>query len=199
MESINLDKYIKDQIEHSCRVKQSILDDVDLLAKIKDVSLTFIETYKKGGKVLIAGNGGSAADAQHIAGELVNKFYFDRPGLPAISFTTDTSIMTAISNDYGFEHVFERQVQANGIPGDIFLGFSTSGNSKNILLALEACKRKGITTVTLTGGNGGKISGNSDYCIIVPSDETPRIQESHIMIGHIICSVVEKALFGSGI
>lgn len=165
---------------------------------IQMVSRKAIETYQNHNKILIAGNGGSAADAQHIAGEFVSKFYFDRPGLASIALTTDSSILTAIGNDYGYEYLFARQVQANGVHGDMFIGISTSGNSKNIIKAINECKDKGILTVGLTGQDGGKVSEICDYCIKVPSSETPRIQESHILIGHIICSVVEEALFGKG-
>ena len=153
-------------------------------------------SYKRGNKTLIAGNGGSAADAQHIAGELVSKLYFDRPGLPSIALTTDSSIMTAIGNDYGYEKLFARQIKANGINGDIFIGISTSGNSSNIVEALTTCKNIGLTTVGLTGQNSCKMDDFCDYCIKVPSNDTPRIQESHILIAHIICSVVEEAMFG---
>jgi D-sedoheptulose 7-phosphate isomerase len=165
---------------------------------ILEVSGKAVEVYRNGNKTLIAGNGGSAADAQHIAGEFVSRFYFDRPGIPSIALTTDTSILTAIGNDYGYEKLFSRQIEANGVKGDMFIGISTSGNSKNIIEALNACKEKGIITVGLTGETGGKMATLCDYCIKVPSNETPRIQESHILIGHIICAVVEEALFGKG-
>lgn len=187
--------YIREEITKSKYVKELILEDDAILAEIKNIASEIIEAYKKEKKLLVAGNGGSAADAQHIAGELVSKFYFDRPGLPAIALTTDTSIITAIGNDYGYEKLFERQIQANGVEGDVFIGITTSGNSPNIIKALEECKRKNITTVGLTGETGGKIADICDYCIKVPSKETPRIQEAHIMIGHIICAIVEKELF----
>lgn len=135
---------------------------------------------------------------QHIAGEFVSRFYFDRPGLASIALTTDSSILTAIGNDYGFERLFSRQVEANGVKGDMFIGISTSGNSKNIIEALKTCKENGIVTVGLTGASGGEMAALCDYCIKVPSQETPRIQEAHILIGHIICSVVEEELFGKG-
>lgn len=191
-------EYIQAQIAESVRVKQDILQNEELVLLIKKISLTVIQGYRSGNKVLIAGNGGSAADAQHIAGEFVSRFYFDRPGLPAIALTTDTSILTAIGNDYGYENLFARQLQANGCKGDVFIGISTSGNSPNILKSLEICKEKGIISVGLTGETGGKMKDACDYCIKVPSMETPRIQEAHIMIGHIICAVVEEAIFGKG-
>ncbi len=198
MESIGVDKFINNQIEKSIQIKQYVLDSEELLYLIKEVSIIAVKAYKKGNKILIAGNGGSAADAQHIAGELVNKFYFDRSGLPAIALSTDTSVLTAISNDYGFDRIFARQIQANGVAGDLFLGISTSGDSSNIILALEECKRKGIITVGLTGQSGGRMSDMCDYCIKIPSEETPRVQEAHIMVGHIICSIIEEDIFGRG-
>lgn len=157
-----------------------------------------IKSYKNGNKTLIAGNGGSAADAQHLTGELVSRFYFDRPGLPAIALTTDTSILTAIGNDYGYERIFARQIEANSNKGDVFIGISTSGNSKNILEALKVCKEKEVLTVGMTGETGGIMAALCDYCIKVRSSETPRIQEAHIMVGHIICSLIEESLFGKG-
>lgn len=193
-----LEQYITHQVENSISVKQQLLNNIDLMGLIKEVALVATEVYRKGNKTLIAGNGGSAADAQHIAGEFVSKFYFDRPGIPSVALTTDTSILTAIGNDYGYEKLFARQVQANGVKGDLFIGISTSGNSKNILEALKECKDKGIITVGLTGENGGEMATLCDYCIKVPSNETPRVQESHILIGHIICAVVEESIFGKG-
>lgn len=193
-----IQKYISDQVKKSIKVKQQLLENRKLIDLIKEVSLKCVEVYKNGNKTLIAGNGGSAADAQHIAGEFVSRFYFDRPGLASLALTTDTSIMTAIGNDYGYEKLFSRQVQANGVKGDMFIGISTSGNSANVIEALKECKEKGIITVGLTGEKGGKMAEMCDYCIKVPSNETPRIQEAHILIGHIICAVVEEAIFGKG-
>ncbi|MBK1992316.1 D-sedoheptulose 7-phosphate isomerase [Campylobacter sp. 2018MI35] len=190
--------YIKKYFEESIDTKEQILKDEDLLNLIKKVALEIIKAYKNGNKTLLAGNGGSAADAQHIAGELVSRFYFDRPGLASIALTTDTSILTAIGNDYGYEKVFSRQLEAQGLKGDIFIGISTSGNSVNILKALEICKEKGIISVGLTGKSGGKMNDLCDYCIKVPSNCTPRIQESHILIAHILCAIVEEELFGKG-
>lgn len=191
-------EFLSKQVKESYEVKKSILDNKELMNLIQEVSNKAVEIYKNGNKTLIAGNGGSAADAQHIAGEFVSKFYFDRPGLASIALTTDTSIITAIGNDYGYEKIFSRQIEANGISGDMFIGISTSGNSTNVLEALKACKEKGIVTVGLTGQKGGKMNELCDYCIKVPSNETPRIQESHILVGHIICAVVEEELFGKG-
>jgi len=189
-------KTIIEQIEKSIAVKQRLLADGELLNQIERASQVITEAYQKGFKTLLAGNGGSAADAQHIAGEFVSRFYFDRPGLASIALTTDTSVMTAIGNDYGFDRLFERQVQAQGVGGDVFIGISTSGNSENIVKALTICKEKGIFSIGLTGAGGGKMEALCDICIKVPSEETPRIQESHILIGHIICCLVEENLFG---
>ncbi len=193
-----INEYISNQVKKSIDVKQKLLDSQELMNLVQEVALKCVEVYKNGNKTLIAGNGGSAADAQHIAGEFVSRFYFDRPGLASIALTTDTSIITAIGNDYGYEKLFSRQVQANGVKGDIFIGISTSGNSANVIEALKECKEKGIITVGLTGEKGGKMSEMCDYCIRVPSNETPRVQEAHILIGHIICAVVEEAIFGKG-
>ncbi|GAB6120613.1 D-sedoheptulose-7-phosphate isomerase [Dysgonomonas termitidis] len=184
------------QIENSISVKEAILTDITLLKNIQDAAGMITDAYKQGGKTLLAGNGGSAADAQHIAGEFVSRFYFDRPGIPSIALSTDTSILTAIGNDYGFDRLFERQVQAHAQAADVFIGITTSGNSENIVRALMACKEKGIKSVILTGKRGGRVSEICDICLKVPSDETPRIQESHILIGHIICCIVEEELFG---
>lgn len=193
-----IDKYIKNEIQKSIKTKKKILEDIDLLESIKKASKLCIECFENDKKIMLAGNGGSAADAQHIAGELVSKFYFDRAGLNAISLTTDTSILTAIGNDYGYEKLFERQIQANGAREDLFIGISTSGNSRNIIFALEECKRKGIKTVGLTGQKESKMDELCDVTIKVPSSSTPNIQESHIMIGHIICAIIEEEIFGKG-
>ncbi|EKO0227165.1 D-sedoheptulose 7-phosphate isomerase [Campylobacter jejuni] len=194
----NLNSYIKEHFQESILVKEQILKDENLITLIKNASLEVIKAYKNGNKTLLAGNGGSAADAQHIAGEFVSRFYFDRPGIASIALTTDTSILTAIGNDYGYENLFARQVQAQGVRGDVFIGISTSGNSKNILKALELCKQKEIISIGLSGANGRAMNELCDYCIKVPSTCTPRIQESHILIGHIICAIVEEELFGKG-
>ncbi|ENU8484379.1 D-sedoheptulose 7-phosphate isomerase [Campylobacter jejuni] len=194
----NLNSYIKEHFTDSILVKEQILKDENLITLIKNASLEVIKAYRNGNKTLLAGNGGSAADAQHIAGEFVSRFYFDRPGIASIALTTDTSILTAIGNDYGYENLFARQVQAQGVKGDIFIGISTSGNSKNILKALDLCKQKGIISIGLSGASGGDMNELCDYCIKVPSTCTPRIQEAHILIGHIICAITEEELFGKG-
>lgn len=162
---------------------------------IRELSEVIINCLKNEGKVLLAGNGGSAADAQHIAGEFVSRFLFDRPGLPAIAITTDTSIMTAIGNDYGYERLFARQLQALGREGDVFIAISTSGNSPNILEAINEAREKGITVIGFTGAKGGKMKTLCDYCFCAPSDMTPHIQEAHITVGHLICCLVEEVIF----
>lgn len=187
---------IESQINSSIEVKKALLNEKELIQQIDNVILLIIDAYNKGNKILVAGNGGSAADAQHFAGELVARFYFDRPGIPAIALSTDSSVMTAIGNDYGFDRLFSRQIEALGVKGDIFIGISTSGDSPNILKALTVSKDKGLTTIGLTGHSGGQMGRLCDICLKVPSQVTPRIQESHILIGHIICYLVEQQLFG---
>ena len=183
-------------IEESISVKKKILEDMELVNTINQVADACVAAYRQGNRVLLAGNGGSAADAQHLAAEFVGRYAFDRPGLPSLAFTTDTSMLTAIGNDYGFDQIFCRQLEANGSKGDVFIGISTSGNSPNVNAALKKSREMDITTVGLTGQSGGGMSSLCDYCIQVPSMSTPRIQESHIMLGHIICGLVEEALFG---
>ena len=193
---MNVEQCIADQIRASISTKQAILSDKGLMRNIAAAAQMIVDAYEQGKKTLLAGNGGSAADAQHIAGEFVSKFYFDRPGIASIALTTDTSIITAIGNDYGYDQLFSRQIQAQGSAGDVFIGISTSGNSANLVEALRMCGQKGIKTIGLTGFTGGEMDSMCDLCIKVPSGETPRIQESHILIGHIICCIVEEKLFG---
>jgi D-sedoheptulose 7-phosphate isomerase len=163
------------------------------------VSKKCVELYKIGKKTILAGNGGSAADAQHIAAEMVGRYGFDRPSLPSLALTTDTSALTAIGNDYGYDQVFSRQIEGMGQDGDVFIGISTSGNSKNIINAFKSAKKKNIITVALTGRDGGEMAKIADIALIVPSNSTPRIQESHILIGHIICDIIEKEIFSDGV
>ena len=193
---MNVEQCIADQIRASISTKQAILSDKGLMRNIAAAAQMIVDAYEQGKKTLLAGNGGSAADAQHIAGEFVSKFYFDRPGIASIALTTDTSIITAIGNDYGYDKLFSRQIQAQGSAGDVFIGISTSGNSANLVEALRMCGQKGIKTIGLTGFTGGEMDSMCDLCIKVPSGETPRIQESHILIGHIICCIVEEKLLG---
>ena len=187
--------FIHSQIENSLKIKQLILKDKDFQLMIDKASSVCCEALRSNNKIFFAGNGGSAADAQHLAGELVNRFGFERPGLAAIALTTDTSIITSIANDYGFDMLFSRQVQALGKKGDVFIALSTSGNSANIINGLNESKKIGLKTIGLTGISGGKMASICDICLKVPSDETPRIQEAHILIGHIICSIIENSLF----
>lgn len=191
--------YIKDQIKKSYETKQAIYENEELLNKIAEVCRACVELYKGKNKTILAGNGGSAADAQHIAAELVGRYGFDRPSIPSLALTTDTSNLTAIGNDYGYDKVFSRQLEGMGQEGDIFFGISTSGNSKNIINAFEVAKQKGIKTVALVGRDGGEMAKMADIALVVPSDSTPRIQESHILIGHIICDIIEKEIFGDGV
>jgi len=191
--------YIKDQIKKSFETKQAIYQNEELLNKIVEVCKLCVELYKGKNKTILAGNGGSAADAQHIAAELVGRYGFDRPSIPSLALTTDTSCLTAIGNDYGYDKIFSRQLEGMGQSGDIFIGISTSGNSKNIINAFEVAKEKGIKTIALVGRDGGEMAKIADIALVVPSDSTPRIQESHILIGHIICDIIEKEIFGKGV
>lgn len=189
-------KAIKDHVLASISVKQAILSDETFLDQLMAVCKLCVEAYRSGNKVILAGNGGSAADAQHIAAEFVSRFRFDRPGLPSLSLSTDTSMLTAIGNDYGYEKLFARQLQANGSKGDVFIGITTSGTSKNVVEAIKVCPELGIASVVFTGKTGGIVKGLTDYALCVPHDATALIQEAHIMMGHIICGFVEDSLFG---
>jgi D-sedoheptulose 7-phosphate isomerase len=187
--------FIEKELAKLASLIADIQADKALLNQVVECAETIVETLRKGGKVLIAGNGGSAADAQHIAGEFVSRFHYDRPGLAAIALTTDTSILTAIGNDYGYDRLFSRQVQALGREGDVFIGITTSGNSANVLEALKTANDAGLKTIGLTGVTGGKMADMCDITLRMPSPETPKIQEGHIAIGHIICGLVEAAMF----
>ena len=192
-------KYIKNQIKESYETKQAIYENNDLLDNIVKVAQKCVALYKTDKKTILAGNGGSAADAQHIAAELVGRYGFDRPSIPSLALTTDTSNLTAIGNDYGYEQIFSRQLEGMGQDGDIFIGISTSGNSENIVKAFESAKKKNILTIALTGRDGGLMAKMADISLIVPSNSTPRIQESHILIGHILCDIIEKEIFADGV
>ena len=170
--------------------------DTHLLETIEAIVNCCTNCLASGNKLLLAGNGGSAADAQHIAGEYISRFMFDRPGLPAIALTTDTSVITSISNDYGYEYVFQRQIEALATSGDIFIAYSTSGNSSNIVKSLQKAQSKNVITVGMTGNTNGSMVDFCDYIIKIPSASTPRIQEGHAIIGHYICEQVEKNIFG---
>ncbi len=192
---MNREAAIKSQIEESIRLKKYLAANIEVLMSIAD---ELVRGFRTGNKVLLFGNGGSAADAQHIASELAGRFYRNREPLPAIALTTNTSSLTAIANDYGYETVFARQLQGLVKKGDVVIGVSTSGNSPNVLLAIEEAKRRGAVTIAFTG-KGGKLKELVDYVLSIPSDDTPRIQEAHITAGHIICYLVEKELFGEHI
>jgi D-sedoheptulose 7-phosphate isomerase len=172
-----------------------LLTDNHINFEINEICNLAVNALKNGNKILIAGNGGSAADAQHFAGELVSRFYYDRKAMAAIALTTDTSILTAIGNDYGYEKIFSRQIEAIGRAGDIFIAISTSGNSKNLISAAIECKKMGISVVGLTGETGGDLFQHCDKSIRVPSKSTPRIQECHLMIEHVICANIEESMF----
>ena len=182
---------IEQHIHQSIDTKQQILASDDFMAAIENAANLCKEAISNGNKVLIAGNGGSAADAQHIAAELVGRFEAERASMPSIALTTDTSALTAIANDYGYDRVFSRQLEGLGQSGDVFIGISTSGNSANVIKAVEVAKEKQIKTILFTGGTGGKLQDMCDLTLCVPSSRTATIQESHIMIGHIICALIE--------
>lgn len=190
-------EYIAEQITEANRVMSAMRTDDALFAAVEGAAAACIKCLRAGGKILLAGNGGSAADAQHIAGEFVSRFAFDRPGLAAVALTTDTSILTAIGNDYGFDKLFSRQVQALGNAEDVFICYSTSGNSPNILRALEEARKQRLVSVGLTGSRGGPMRELCDHLMAVPCSDTPKIQEGHLVLGHILCGLVERAMFPS--
>jgi D-sedoheptulose 7-phosphate isomerase len=187
--------YISAQINEAQQVMSAMLADSDFISTVQKAAIACITCLQNGGKILLAGNGGSAADAQHIAGEFVSRFAFDRPGLPAIALTTDSSILTAIGNDYGYEKLFARQVQAHGNAGDVFIGYSTSGTSANIIRAFEESRTRDLTCIGFTGNRGGPMKQLCDYLVEIPSSDTPKVQEGHLVVGHILCGLVERAIF----
>jgi D-sedoheptulose 7-phosphate isomerase len=186
---------IRKSIENSVSVKNKILENAALLSVIEEAAEEIISSLRKDGKILFCGNGGSAADAQHLAAELSGRFYYDRDPLPAEALHVNTSYLTAVANDYGYDEVFSRMIKGSGKKGDVLVGLSTSGNSGNIIKAMETAKASGMLTIGFTGETGGKMKDLCHYLINVPSQDTPRIQEAHIMIGHIICELVESTLF----
>jgi len=187
--------YISGQILETQRILSAMLEDDTMFARLEAAVQACITALNNNGKILLAGNGGSAADAQHIAGEFVSRFAFDRPGLPAIALTTDSSILTAIGNDYGYEKLFARQIQTHGQKGDIFIAYSTSGSSLNVISALREAKSRGLVCIGMTGNRGGPMQDLCNHYLEVPSADTPKIQEVHSVLGHIICGLVEHALF----
>ena len=190
-----LTEAIAGQLHETADTLRAMSEDTALHAAMAQVASACIAALRNGNKILFAGNGGSAADAQHLAGELVSRFNYDRPGLAAFSLSTDTSVLTAIGNDYGYEHLFARQIEAIGHAGDILFAISTSGRSPNILNAVRVAREKGLVAVGLTGRGGGELPALCDHCLRTPSDSTPRIQEGHITIGHTICYLIEQQLF----
>lgn len=190
-----MNNYINNYISESIETKQKILSDKDFISQIEKIVSIIVNAYKNEKKVLVAGNGGSAADAQHIVAELVSKFSLDRPALNAIALTTNTSILTAVGNDYCHDYIFSRQIEAYGNNGDIFIAISTSGNSKNIIKAIETAKNKNLCVIGLTGSSSCEMDKLCDYILKVPSIKTPIIQESHIMLGHVLCGLIESKMF----
>jgi len=191
----DFEQRVSRSIKASIAAKERLLGSDEVVSIIARVSETMVDALEKGNKVLLFGNGGSAADAQHIAAEFVGRFAFDRPALPALALSVNTSCLTAIGNDYGFDVVFSRQLEALAREGDVAIGISTSGNSPNVLRAMAVARKMGLHTVAFTGCTGGKLKGAVDHCICAPSDQTPRIQECHILIGHIISELVEQTIF----
>jgi D-sedoheptulose 7-phosphate isomerase len=187
------EEIIRDALNASILVKQALIQQS--VAVIQEMANQIIGAYERGGKLALFGNGGSAADAQHVAGELVNRFLFDRPALPAIALTTDSSILTCVGNDSTFDQIFARQVEALVNPEDVAVGISTSGNSANVLAGVKAAREKGAFTIGLSGQHGGRLKDSVDLCLLVPSESTPRIQEAHITVLHVVCQLVEQSLF----
>ncbi|MCC6279238.1 MAG: D-sedoheptulose 7-phosphate isomerase [Saprospiraceae bacterium] len=193
-----MNKIIGASIAASIAVKQTILADLAFQQKIEQAAQSCIQTFRSGGKVLFCGNGGSAADAQHIAAELSGRFYTDRPPLYAEALHVNSSYVTAVANDYGYDEVYARMLQAAGRPGDVLVAISTSGNSPNIVKTIDVAKQQGMTIIGMTGASGGKMRDLCTILLNVPSSDTPRIQESHILIGHIICQIIESEMFEEG-
>ena len=192
---MNSNDFIQRYIKDSTASLSKMSSDTQLMSEVTNIADECLSRLQKGKKLLFAGNGGSAADCQHMAGEYVSRFLFNRDGLPAIALTTDSSILTAIGNDYGFENLFSRQVEALGASGDLLFCYSTSGNSENILKAIEAAKKMKICVAGMTGFNKGKMDDMCDYLIQIPSSHTPNIQEGHLIAGHAICCAVEQQIF----
>jgi D-sedoheptulose 7-phosphate isomerase len=189
---------VTERLRESIEVKQALLRSEEFLTLVAEVARVIAKSLRRSGRVFFFGNGGSAADAQHLAAELVGRYLRERPGLPGLALTTNASCLTAIGNDYGYDLVFARQLQAIGSAGDVAVGISTSGKSTNVLRAIETAKEKGLITVGMTGADGGKLKHLVDYCLCVTSEQTARIQEAHILIGHILCEIVEEELFNDG-
>jgi D-sedoheptulose 7-phosphate isomerase len=192
-----MDQIIAESLKHSIAAKQALADTQ--MGAIKQLAQWMIDAIKRGNKLMIFGNGGSAADAQHMAAEFVNRFLIDRPPLAAMALTTDSSVLTSVGNDFSFDDIFSKQIRALGKEGDLALGISTSGNSPNVIRAVEAAKALGMQTAVLTGKDGGRLIGLADVTINVPSPLTPAIQEAHIWVEHLLCQIVDEALYGRGV
>ena len=192
---LDFEQRVSQSIHESIAVKERLLASAEIISMVAMAGEVLVAALTRGNKALLFGNGGSAADAHHIAAEFVGRFAFDRPALPALALSENSSSLTAIGNDYGFDVVFSRQIEALGRPGDVAIGISTSGNSRNVLKAMSAAKKIGMRTIALTGYPGGELKMAADHCICVPSNETPRIQECHILIGHILSDLVERTIF----
>ena len=188
-------EFIREKIRNSIDLKTSLLSDEGLLQTVSDITGEIVKCYKNGGKVLWCGNGGSAADSQHLAAELSGRFYYDRPPLSSEALHVNTSYITAVANDYSYDIIYSRLVEASGKKGDVLIGLSTSGNSANVVKALEKAREMGIVTVGFTGRGGGKMAPLCDHLVCIPSTDTPRIQECHMLLGHSICEMVEMRLF----
>lgn len=195
---IEMTGLVREKLDEGCAVMQAVCEDSALHAVLAEAAAATAEALKAGLKLMVAGNGGSAADAQHLAAEFISRLVEDRPAMRAIALTTDTSILTAVGNDYGYEQIFARQIEGLGQAGDVFMGISTSGNSPNILRALELCRSMGIATIGLTGGSGGKMQPLCDYLIVIPSRVTMYIQQAQLALEHIFCMMVERHYFGAG-
>lgn len=191
----NFEESVNRSVQSSIATHEKLLHSSEVISTVAAASQQMTEALRRGDKVLLFGNGGSAADAQHIAAELVGRFAFDRRALPALALSVNSSCVTAIGNDYGFAQLFSRQIEALGRRGDVAIGISTSGNSQNVINGLMKAKEMGLHTIALSGNTGGKLRNIADYCICAPSDETPRIQECHILVGHIFSELVERAIF----
>jgi D-sedoheptulose 7-phosphate isomerase len=188
--------YIREEVTKTIEVMNAILNDTALMATVENIAKACAASVRNGGKVMFCGNGGSAGDSQHLAAEMVGKLVFDRPAMAGLALTTDTSALTAVGNDFGYEHVFSRQVDGLGRSGDVLIGISTSGGSKNVIKAMEVAKAKGITTIALTGAKRGPMADLADHWLSIPHPETQKIQEGHIVLGHIFCALMEAEIHG---
>ncbi len=188
--------YIREEVSKTVEVMNAILSNLELMNTVESIAKTCAEAVRNGGKVMFCGNGGSAGDSQHLAAEMVGKLVFDRPAMAGLALTTDTSALTAVGNDFGYEHVFSRQVQGLGNKGDVLIGISTSGGSKNVIKAMEVAKTKGIATVAMTGMKRGPMADLADHWLSIPHAETQKIQEGHLVLGHIFCALMEAEIHG---